>query len=201
MEQGLDEKTSYKYEKFHIYSYTYEWGFNLTNLTIGGDAPPILKGENNPMYGRAWYDENTSIERINSWKQKVSRHGERNGMYKHIYSEETIQKMKDAKKGKYIGEENPNYKNKTLKNKLEENPELKLLYYPRIGGQNGRSKKIFMINEYSGYIEHFDYLLGCAKTLKDKFNLNIKETTIVDKIKKSIKCKSEYLGYRFYFEN
>lgn len=201
LEDNLDEKTAYEYEKFYIYIYQYDWGFNLVNLTIGGDAPPILKGKNNPMYGRTWYDKDTPIEKINDWKLKVAKHGKENGMYKHIYSEETIRKMRKAKEGRFLGKENPNYGNKTLRNKLKDNPELKMIYYPRVGGQNGRSKGLFMINTNSGYIEYFDYLFGCAKILKDKFNLSIKETTIINKIKKSIKEDSEYLGYRFCFEN
>lgn len=169
-------------------------------MTIGGDSPPILKGKNNPMYGRAWYDENTSKEKIEAWKRKCARSGKQNGMYNHVYSEETIQKMKKAKEGKFKGKDNPNYKNNTLKNKLRDNPELKIIYYSRKGGQNGKSKALFMIDITNGDIEYFDYLLGCAKTLKNRFTLPIKESTIIDKIKKSIKENTIYLNYKFCFE-
>lgn len=63
LESNLDEKTAFEYEIFYINKYK-DMGFNLTNIQDGGEHPPVLKGENNPMYGR---------KRTKEEKEKISK--------------------------------------------------------------------------------------------------------------------------------
>ena len=161
---NLDEETAFNYEWLYIEEYR-DMGYTLTNIADGGSGGIHLYGKNNPMHGRTWWDENTPKEKISNWKRKVANNGELNGMYNHTYSKETINKMKNAKQGKFIGKNNPNYNNNTLKLKLEKNPELKKQYYSRIGKQNGMSKYVIVIDEDGNEINKFDCIKFCAEWL------------------------------------
>lgn len=80
------------------------------NHIEGGNTTPCLKGENNPMHGRPWWDENTPQEKIDEWKSKLHNDGENNPMYGKHHSEETKKKISEANKGKRQGEESPHAK-------------------------------------------------------------------------------------------
>ena len=196
IENNLDEKTAYEYEVYYINEYK-NMGLPLVNITDGGDGVTLV-GEKNPMYGRPWWDENTPKEKIEEWKKKIANYGEKNGNYGRPYTEEEIEKMKLAKKGKYLGKENPNYGNDTLKKKLQENPELKKLYYSRPGGQNGRAKKVSVSS--NGLYKEFPCIKDCAQWLVDNGFTKTKDLkSISDRIALSIKRNKTYLKLKFAF--
>lgn len=196
---NLDEKTAFEYEVYYIWYYRDIIGYNLTNINEGGSGSALV-GERNGMYGRSWYDENTPIQKIEEWKKKCVRRGKLNGMYQYKYSEETLNKMRKAKEGLYFGENNPNYKNDTLKKKLKENPHLKKLYYSRPGNKNGRAKKVFVKDKNNNILE-FGCIKECAEWLNPQELKKSKLETSISHIKKSIKENKEFLGYKFSFEN
>ena len=79
-------------------------------------------GENNPNYGKTWWDENTPQEKIDEWKRRLSEAlsgensymygnhkfaGANNPMYGKHLTEEHKKKIGDARKGKYCGSNHP----------------------------------------------------------------------------------------------
>ena len=73
---------------------------------------PSVSGENNPMYGRPWWNENTPQEKIDEWrKNKPSfKSGEENLFFGKTHSLETRAMLSKLAKGRK-GEKNPNYGN------------------------------------------------------------------------------------------
>lgn len=121
LHDNLTEKLAFEYEIYYIYAYIYEFGFNLTNLTIGGDG---VSGYKWTEEQRKNYSEANSGELSHMWGKKASeetkrkmseaRKGENNPMYgrenkwgKH--SEETRQKMSENHAG-FSGENHPRAK-------------------------------------------------------------------------------------------
>ena len=65
-----------------------------------------ISGENNPMYGRTWWDDNTPQEKIDEWKSAIAESNSKENHYlygKHI-PEETRKKISKANKGKTMSE-------------------------------------------------------------------------------------------------
>lgn len=67
----------------------------------------------------------------------------------------------------HFGEDNPNYGNHTLKNKYAENPELSREKNGRKGVQNGRCKKVKLINIDTNVELCFDYIRQASLYLMD----------------------------------
>lgn len=136
LHDNLDEETAFYYEWYYI-DYYRNIGIELTNIADGGDGGIHLYGKDNPVYGRTWWDENTPKAKIDEWKDKVGHVGKDNPMYgispKERMDEETYNKWLLNKSESCKGSNNPNYKNDTLKKKLEDNPGLKIEYYSRQG--------------------------------------------------------------------
>ena len=99
-----------RFEKLYIKIYdSYDNGYNLTE---GGENPPILKGKNNPMYGRKLPRETKQkiSEALKGKKhtpearQKMSKanSGENNPMYACKHTQETKQKISKTKSGKSL---------------------------------------------------------------------------------------------------
>ena len=108
------------------------------NLTAGGDGifgykctEEELKqrsarnsGPNNPFYGRAHTEEakikigiassNRTHTEESKRKMSINTSGERHPLYGKYRSDETKKKISDSRKGKYCGENNPNYGNHKL---------------------------------------------------------------------------------------
>lgn len=95
-----------------------------------------------------------------------------------------------------FGENNPNYGNKTLHNKLKNNPELRTQYYARFGSQNGRSRKILMRDE-NGNEMHFNYIGECCEYLRQNKYTKSKTNTLRAAINEKIKNKGKYYGFTF----
>lgn len=66
-----------------------------------------------------------------------------------------------------FGEDNPNYGNNTLRKKYAEDKELSLLKNRRPGVQNGRCKKVKLINVNTGEEITFDYIRQASLYLMD----------------------------------
>lgn len=62
IKENLTEDDAYNIEASIIIKYKEE-GLCCCNLTDGHENPPTLCGEENAMFGRAWYDENTPQEK------------------------------------------------------------------------------------------------------------------------------------------
>lgn len=85
---------------------------NHYNETPGGDgmASELISGELNPMYGTHRYGELNPM-------YGVHRYGADNPMYGKHHSESAKHKMQEAKRGKYLNQNNPNYGNHKLAGK------------------------------------------------------------------------------------
>lgn len=196
LEENLNEEDAYRAESWYIHEYRDIIGYDLVNLTDGGDGVTLV-GKANPMYGRPWWDENTPQEKIDKWKKNVAKFGKDNGNYGRKYTEEQIQKMRDAKKGMFIGKDNPNYGNDTLKKKYAANPELAKELLSRPGSQNGRAKKLYIYGLNGNIVKEFGYQTAGAEWLIENNYSKHTVRTILNNINKSIKNDKEYLGFKF----
>lgn len=194
---------------------------HLTNHTFGGDGSYgmvhseewrrqhsiDMMGESNPMYGVNLWDT-YSNDKKNEIRSRLSRLNskENNKMYgispEERMDDETYKiwrkKLVDRLKSQ-TGINNPNYGNKTLHNKIKDNPELRKQYYSRKGSQNGRSKEVFVYDSNKNFIKHFDYIGECCKWVKDKLSLSSNINTIRGGITESIKNKKTYRKMYFSF--
>lgn len=196
----------------------YERG-HLTNHTFCGDGSygmvhsdqwkkrhsSDMSGIKNPMFGVNVWDQYTK-ERAKEIKRKISKasSGENNPMFgvspQNRMDAETFEiwHQKIVNRGKSLtGANNPNYQNKTLHNKVKDNPELRLLYYSRKGSQNGRSRQIRMFDKDHKIINDFDYIGSCCEYLLLNNITSAKIDTIRSGIAKSIKENKKYKNYYF----
>ena len=194
---------------------------HLTNHTFGGDGSygmvhseewrkqhsVDMTGENNPMYGVNIWDTypNDKKNKIRSRLSELNSK-ENNNMYgispKERMDDETYKKwsnkLVDRLKSQ-TGINNPNYGNKTLHNKLKNNPELRKQYYSRKGSQNGRSKEVFVYDSNKNFIKHFDYIGECCEWIKNTLSLSSNIDTIRGGITDSIKNQKTYRKMYFSF--
>jgi hypothetical protein len=109
-------------------------------------GPPILIGEKNPMYGKTGEESpNYGTKHTEEWKKKQSERmtGEKNPMYGKTTSEETLKKISEKMKGKFVGNCNPNY--------------------GKMGGKSVTAKKIKIT--YLGIEKIYSYMGLAAKDL------------------------------------
>ena len=195
---------------------------HLTNHTFGGDGSYgmvhseewckqhslKMTGENNPMYGvNVW--ETYSDERKEEIRNKLSKLNskENNPMYgispKERMDEETYNRWiieRIARLKSQTGSNNPNYGNKTLHNKLKNNPELRIQYYARNGSQNGRAKEVFVYDKDKNFLKRFDYIGECCEWIKENLSITSNINTIRSGITESIKNQKTYRKMYFSFE-
>lgn len=193
--------------------------YQLTNHTLGGDGSyglvhteewrkqhsEDMMGEKNPMYGvNVWesYDEKKKQEIKNKISQNTS--GNKNAMFGispnermdekqyQIWHKKLVDRMKSQ-----TGENNPNWHNHTLHNKVKDNPKLRIQYYSRPGSQNGRCRKVELYDLDDNYIKTFDYIQECAEYVKNKSNAKGKITSISNNISKYSKDGKPFLGYKY----
>lgn len=79
----------------------------------------------------------------------------------------------------HFGEDNPNYGNDTLKKKYAENPALAKINNSRPGSQNGRCRKIKLINVSNGEEIDFDYVRQASRYLMDNNFVSAKSINAV----------------------
>lgn len=196
---------------------------HLTNHTFGGDGSYgmihteewkkqhsiDMTGSKNPMYGINLWDSYTN-EKASEIKSKISNasSGENNPMYKISPKErmdsETYLTWLDKTKNRLhsqIGDKNPNYKNTTLRDKLEANPELKMQYYSRPGGQNGRARTISVYDLEHNYLNTFSCIKDCALWMKDTQGVKAKIDSMRPWIVKAATEGTTYKKLHFKFEN
>lgn len=191
----------------------------LSNQTFGGEGPSGLfhsdewrekhskdmKGENNPMYGiNVWdtYSEEKKELMRKKYSEKSS--GKNNPMYgvspeermsPEVYKE-WHRKITERTKS-LIGEKNPNFGNKTLHNKVKDNPELRKQYYSRKGSINGRSREINLYDLKGNFIKRFSYIGECAEYVKEQRNSKGSIDGIRTNISKYSKLGKPFLGFRY----
>ena len=194
---------------------------HLTNHTFGGDGSYgmvhseewrkqhsiDMTGENNPMYGINIWDT-YSDDKKNEIRSRLSELNskENNNMYgispKERMDDETYKKWRNKlvdRLKSQTGINNPNYGNKTLHNKLKNNPELRKQYYSRKGSQSGRSKEVFVYDSNKNFIKHFDYIGECCEWIKNTLSLSSNIDTIRGGITDSIKNQKTYRKMYFSF--
>lgn len=195
---------------------------HLTNHTFGGDGSYgmvhseewrkqhsiDMTGKNNPMYGVNVWDT-YSDEKKKEIRKKLSELNsqENNPMYgispkermdTEIYNKWITERI--ARLKMQTGSNNPNYGNKTLHNKVKDNPELRIQYYARKGSQNGRAKEVFVYDMNKNFVKRFDYIGECCKWIKETLAISSKIDTIRGGITESIKNQKTYRNMYFSFE-
>lgn len=193
----------------------------LSNQTFGGEGPSGLfhseewrkkhsedmTGKNNPMYGINVWDS-YSEEKKEYMRKKYSEKsiGKNNPMYG-ISPEERMSPdvykewhKKVSERGKtLVGEKNPNFGNKTLHNKIKDNPELRKQYYSRKGSVNGRSKEINLLDLDGNFVKHFSYIGECAEYVKEQRQAKGSINSIRANINLYTKKGKPFLGFRYEF--
>ena len=193
--------------------------YQLTNQTLGGDGScgmvhseewceqhsKDMMGNKNPMYGvNVW--ESYDDDKRQQIKEIISQHssGINNPMYGispnermnldqyTIWKDKLVTRMKSQ-----TGENNPNWHNDTLHNKVKDNPELRMQYYSRPGSQNGRCRKIELFDLDENYIKTFDYIGECAEYVKENSKAKGKIDSIRSNIIRYANNNKPFLGYRY----
>lgn len=192
---------------------------HLTNHTFGGDGSYgmvhsedwkkqhsiDMGGNKNPMYGiNVWDSYSNEKKELILKKISNSSTGKNNPMYgispEERMDHETYIKWREkivARGKSLVGQNNPNYGNDTLHNKVKNDPKLRIQYYSRKGSQNGRSKKVRMFN--SELALEFNYIGECCQWLKSHNYTSATIDCIRSSITKSIKKNKEYIGFKFEF--
>lgn len=121
LEDNISRDVALDLECWYINEYKYVIGYDLCNITDGGDAC-VLVGEKNAMYGRPWWDENTPQEKIDTWRvnhKKGHEHfkGEGNPFYGKKHTEENLRKISESSRNI---DRSFSYKKVILLNTLEE---------------------------------------------------------------------------------
>lgn len=214
--------------KHYVYNLNYGIdiiGFNnnknenghLTNHTFGGEGSSgmihtkewckkhseMMTGTNNPMYGKNALDY-MSEEEIKKLKEIQSKNtsGKNNPMYgispKERMDKETYEQWYQKRINNSMGEKNPNYGNDTLHKKLLEHPELKIQYYSRPSGKNGRAIPIRMFDIKNNIIKDFECTTDCAKWISETYGINSRLTSMITSIKNAtIKNKIYHNIFKF----
>lgn len=191
--------------------------YSLTNQTFGGDGASGIKhtdewklehsknmsGVKNPMFGVNMF-ANLSVEKQEElrsiWSKRYS--GKNNPMYgispqERMSPEKYENWLKKLKNRNWYGENNPNFGNKTLHNKVKDDPELRLQYYSRPKEQNGRAKEMYVYDCDGNFVNHFDYIGACSEWFKDFLKLKSSPTSIRQSIITSITNNKKYYSYKF----
>lgn len=191
---------------------------HLTNCSFGGEGPAgivhtdewckqhseMMMGKNNPMYGKNALDYMTDEmkEKLRKTRSEKSS-GKNNPMHgispKNRMDKETYDRWYKKRFELSAGENNPNYGNDTLHKKLLEHPELKMQYYPRPGGQNGRAAAIRLYDVKNNITKDFECTTYCAKWIKEqRDDITSNNTSMITSIKKATLENKLYRNqYRF----
>lgn len=207
LDYGIDVNGYRKYDNNHF----------LTNLTFGGEGncgvqhteewkqehSKRMSGSGNPMYGIDMFHNlpDEEQERLRKLRSDLSS-GENNPMFgispQERMTDKTYQQwLSKMKTRNFYGENNPNYNNKTLHNKVKDNKELRIKYYSRPKEQNGRAREMYVYDLSGSLINRFDYIGECAEWLKDLLKLKSKISSIRSAIITSIKNNKPYQKYIF----
>ena len=99
LHDNLDEQTAFGLECWYIHEYKYIIGYELCNITDGGEGIALV-GEKNPRYGKGYLIEGENHpfygkHQTEEFKKRLSemQKGEGNNMYGKHHSEETKNKL------------------------------------------------------------------------------------------------------------
>lgn len=146
----------------------------LTNRTFGGEDGFFKPGRDNPQFGIS------PKERMGSGY------------------EEWFKKTSGRCQNQW-GENNPNYHNDTLKKRLEANPELCKEWYSRPNEQNGRARKIRLLNDNREIIQDFQTIKECCYYVKDVLSLKTHPDHMRDNMVKAAKTGRPFHGFLYEF--
>ena len=194
----MNKEEAYRHEKDLISRYR-KTGQCKTNIADGGAGGIKMVGEDNPMFGRTWWDENTPQSKIDKWKSSVACKGKDNGMYgvspKERMSSDKyeiwLQKQNERKKGK----SNPNYGNRKLSKIYANDKEYAKAKQGRPGKRNGRCVPVSLYDANMKLISKFDYYLECADYMLSTGMALGKKENIAIQISKHKKSGLPYKGY------
>ena len=109
-----DEKEAFDHEILLIACFK-DMGYELVNMTNGGDNPPSKKGitgEKSHMFGK----KHTAATLA---KMSVLQSGENNGFYGKKHNEQTLKKISETSKGRGLGAKNPSFVSEILATNIE----------------------------------------------------------------------------------
>lgn len=198
VKDNMTDDEAYQYEKELIEKYKKN-NQCQTNIAEGGRGGIRLMGEDNPMFGRPWWDENTPLEKIQDWKDKVKHCGKDNPQYgvslKDRMTPETYAGWIEAHKS-MVGEKNPNFGNKKLSKFYKDNPEISKEKQGRQGKKNGRCVPIDL---YDGenFVKHFDYIKECADYMIENYDIQTKQENLSIQITIHKNNHKPYKGFYF----
>lgn len=172
------------------------------NIAPGGRGTQFMTGDKNLMYGKPWYNEDTPEEKIAEWKRKVACLGERNAMFgvppKERMDADTYSGWIEKHK-QIIGDKNPNFGNRKLSKRYEENPELAKEKQSRPGIKNGRCIPIEMYDLNGDFVKAFDYIQECAGYLVENDLTKSKKDNAAIRISECLKNNKKYCNHYFKF--
>lgn len=195
---------------------------HLTNHTFGGDGSKgmvhseewcaqhsaDMYGENNPAYGKNYW-ETFSEEKINNIKEKLSKasSGSNNPMYgispAERMDEQTYAEWKrktQARLSSQTGENNPNYGNKTLHNKVKDRSDLRIQYYSRPGSQNGRARGIVIKDKNGNLLSEFETIGDGCVWLKETYGFKTSINGMRSNMSKAIRNNRPYKNFTITFK-
>jgi len=200
---GNDEALILEHEVIMEYRKT---GQCQTNITDGGENPPVMSGEKNGMFGKHHsQDTRDKISRIHTLSGRFK--GAGNSQFgvspKDRMAEETYKTWRAKQKARKFGKTNPNYGNKKLSMFYRDNPDVSKEKNSRAGIKNGRAIPVAMSND-NGFYKEFDYMILCAEYLVEKKIIETRAKNlsgIATRISSAAKNGSEYANHDFNFIN
>ena len=142
----------------------------LTNTTYGGEKGFSDAGKLNSQYHI-------------SPKQRMGEHYDK-------WKEKTVQRLSAQ-----TGDKNPNYHNDTLKKKLQQNPQLKKIYYSRKNEQNGRAVKVKLYKQ-DIYVDTFNTIGKACEYIQQTLQLHTSVTNMRSNLVIRSKQGKTYRGYK-----
>lgn len=164
-----------------------------------------MTGSQNPMFGiNLW--ERYSPEKRADLKEKISQRtsGSNNAMFgispnqrmtPEVYNNwrrKTVDRLKAQ-----TGQNNPNYGNSKLHEKVKDDPELRLKYYSRPRAQNGRARHVAVYDGKHNFLNQYDCIGDCCDWIKSYLGLSTRTDTVRSAISSAMRTGKPYRGYFF----
>lgn len=183
--EGLSEEEAYQ-EEYNTIKELLDDGYGIDIVGLEGNNPNKFLtnqtfgsrgsiGISNPMYGVS-PEERMDEDKYQQWLTKLK-----------------------TRMTSQVGENNPNWHNDTLHNKVKDDPELRIKYYSRPASQNGRCRKIELYDLDWNYINTFDYIGECAQYVKEVTGAQGKIDSIRTNITQFVKKDKPFLNHRYKF--